>query len=106
MVARSFYLKCFLLVELQSGRDGSEFTSVNTLLCDVQNGKLDCLDAQSYGYVFTKPSFACRISSDCINKQELLLFPFSLLQKKGIQREKVEEDWSTMGVGWDADKVD
>lgn len=43
MVARSFYLKCFLLAELQGGRDGLEFTSVNILFCDVQNRKLDRL---------------------------------------------------------------
>lgn len=60
-----------------------------------------------YGFVFTNPSCACRISSLCINKQELPLFPFSSIQnKKRRSREEVEEDWSTMGVGWDADKVD
>lgn len=35
-----------------------------------------------------------------------LNFYFLLQKKKRIRREKVEEDWSTMGVGWDADKVD
>lgn len=47
MAARSFYLKCFLLAELQGGRNGPEFTSVNTLLCDVQHRKLDRLHARS-----------------------------------------------------------
>lgn len=47
MAARSFYLKCFLLAELQGGRDGPEFTSFNTFLCDTQNRKLDRLLTQS-----------------------------------------------------------
>lgn len=27
-------------------------------------------------------------------------------KEKRIREDKVEEDWSTMGAGWDADKVD
>lgn len=56
-----------------------------------------------YGFVLSNPSCARRISS--ISKQELPQFLFSSPEKKRM-REKVEEDWSTMGVGWDADKVD
>lgn len=45
VVARSFYLKCFLLAELRGGGAGPEFTSVNTALCDEQNRNLDRLHA-------------------------------------------------------------
>lgn len=35
----------FSLSRVAGGRDGPEFTPVNTLLCDVQNRKLDRLHA-------------------------------------------------------------
>ncbi len=59
-----------------------------------------------YGFVFTNPSCACRISSMCFYKHKHPHFHFLLSRKKGIKRKKVKEDWNTMGVGWDADKVD
>lgn len=58
------------------------------------------------GFVLTNPSCGHRISSVSISKQELPQFPFCSPETKRIRREKVEEDWSTMGLGWDADKVD
>ena len=106
MVARSFYLKCFLLAELQGGRDGLEFTSVNILFCDVQNRKLDRL----YTVLMDLCSQILHVPAECLvslsKNMSSPKFPFSSLKRKKRRREKVEEDWSTMGVGWDADKVD
>ncbi len=56
MVARSFYLKCFLLAELQGGRDGPEFTSVNTIHCFMlcRTESWTVWMHSLYGFVFTK----------------------------------------------------
>lgn len=82
MVAQSFYRKCFLLAELKGGRDGPEFTSVNTLLCDVQNRKLDSLYAVFMGLCSQILHVPAEFSSECINRQELPLFLFSSPKKK------------------------
>lgn len=41
----------------------------------------------------------------CISKQELPQFPFTSLLKNNMEG-GVKKDWSTKGVGWDADKID
>lgn len=47
MAARSLYLKCSLLADSQGGRNGPEFTSVNTLLVNAPHRKLDHLQPRS-----------------------------------------------------------
>lgn len=58
-----------------------------------------------YVFVLANPSCGCKIV--CISQRELPQFPFTFLLKnnKGGGGES-KKDWSTKGVGWDADKID
>lgn len=105
MAAKSFYLKCFLVAKLQGVRNGPAFSCDNILLCEMQNRKLDYLFTRSLcSQILNAPA---DIFSMCIGKQELPDFYFFLpRKKKTLRREKVGEEQNTMGVGWDADKVD
>lgn len=57
-------------------------------------------------FVFTNLSCACRHFLYVCRQTRTPRFLFFSHQKKKWRREKVGEEQNTMGVGWDADKVD
>lgn len=101
MVARSFHLKCFLLAEWQGGRDGPEFTSVNTLLCDVRNTQLDRLHAVFMGLCSQILHVPAEFLVSASTNKSSPYFHFPLQRKKknneGKSRRRLEH--SGGGVG-------